>query len=82
MVPAYVLAGELAAHQQDLRSGINNYERELRDYVENNQKLIYDFRTDLQLAFTQSSEQESNAAQDTMQDFGQVTIPFTLKNYL
>ncbi len=81
MVAAYVLAGELAAHRLDLQTGLGSYENELRDYVETNQKLAYDPSTDLQLAFAQSSEEEGNTVQGEMPDFGQVTVPFTLKNY-
>ncbi|GLU57441.1 FAD-dependent monooxygenase [Dyadobacter frigoris] len=81
MIGGYVLAGELAAHQYDLHIALNNYENELREYVEANQKLAYDPSTDLQLAFAESSEEEGDKATDNMPDFGQVTIPFTLKNY-
>jgi 2-polyprenyl-6-methoxyphenol hydroxylase-like FAD-dependent oxidoreductase len=81
MIGAYVLAGELAAHRHDLQIALNNYNAELREYVENNQKLAFDPSTDLQLSFAQPSEEERETGQETMPDFGQVTIPFTLKNY-
>lgn len=81
MIGAYVLAGELAAHQDDLQTALNNYENQLREYVENNQKLAVDPSTDLQLAFAESSEEESDKATDNMPDFGLATISFTLKNY-
>lgn len=50
MVGAYVLAGELAAHKNDLQKGLNNYETALREYVETNQKLAYDSNAELQEA--------------------------------
>ncbi len=81
MVGAYVLAGELATHKYDLQTAFSNYESELREYVNNNQKLVYDSSTDLQLTFAQSSQEGSNTTPDNMPDFGQATIPFTLKNY-
>ncbi|TRX43063.1 FAD-dependent monooxygenase [Flavobacterium restrictum] len=81
MVGAYVLAGELATHKYDLQKAFSNYESELREYVNNNQKLAYDPSTDLQLTFAQSSEEESITTPENMPDFGQATIPFTFKNY-
>ena len=81
MIGAYVLAGELATQRNDLQTALNNYDAELREYVENNQKLAFDPSTDLQLSFAQSSEEERETAQETMPDFGQATIPFTLKDY-
>lgn len=80
MVGAYVLAGELAHYKNDLEKGLNNYEKVLREYVLSNQRLVEDPSTDLQLAFTNTSESESDTNAD-MPDFGQATIPFSFKNY-
>ena len=38
MVGAYVLAGELAAHEDDMARGIASYENDLREYVLRNQE--------------------------------------------
>lgn len=73
MVGAYVLAGELAAHKNDLQTGINNYEKAMRKYVEENQKMAY----------TSNEEPElSNLADpENIPDFTQSVVPFELKNY-
>lgn len=74
MVGAYVLAGELAAHKNNLQTGLNNYEKELKEYVENNQKLAYNSNEEQQLSNLSDPE--------NIPDFTQSVVPFTLKNYL
>lgn len=71
MVGAYVLAGELAAHQHDLKAGLLSYEKELRAYVEINQ----------QQAYAVSTEPASGALEnpDNIRDLGQAVIPFTFR---
>lgn len=73
MVGAYVLASELATHKNDLQTGLHNYERALRAYVESNQKLAYDSNADLQEA--------SLTDPDNIPDFTQSVVSFALKNY-
>ncbi len=77
MVGAYVLAGELASHKHDLRIGLNNYENELRGYINSNQELAYSSATDPPSALGEPSEDDP----DGILDFGQAVIPITLKNY-
>ena len=74
MVGAYVLAGELAAHKDDLQKGLNNYEPALREYVESNQKLVYDSNAELQEA--------SMTDPDNIPDFTRSVVPFSLKEYV
>jgi 2-polyprenyl-6-methoxyphenol hydroxylase-like FAD-dependent oxidoreductase len=72
MVAAYVLAGELATHKQELLAGISSYEHEIRDYVNGN----------LDLALSSSSEPQGSIAQpDDVPDFGRMVQPISLKNY-
>jgi len=73
MVGAYVLAGELAAHKNDLQKGLNNYETALREYVESNQKLAYDSNAELQEA--------SMTDPDNIPDFTQSVVQYSLKVY-
>jgi len=70
---AYVLAGELAAHKHDLPAALANYENELREYINSNQKLAYDSNTE--------PDPEATLNPDAVPDFGLAVIPFTLKNY-
>lgn len=81
MVGAYVLAGELASHKHNLQTGINNYENELREYVETNQKLAYDSNTESQQESGKSSGEENSTGPDNLPDFGLAVIPFALRNY-
>ena len=82
MVGAYVLAGELALHENDLLTGAAVYEEKLRGYVLRNQDA----------ALAQNANQESMVADDPNQgvepgsahelpDFGQMVQPFSLENY-
>ncbi|MCX2584384.1 FAD-dependent monooxygenase [Pedobacter sp. MR22-3] len=80
MVGAYVLAGEVASHKDNLAKALENYEKELWEYVLSNQKLVEDPSTDLQLAFANTSENEIDTVSE-MPDFGQATVPFHFKNY-
>ena len=73
MVGAYVLAGELAAHKNDLQKGLNNYETALREYVESNQKLAYNSNAELQEA--------SMTDPDNIPDFTQSVVQYSLKVY-
>jgi len=73
MVGAYVLAGELAANKNDLQAGLRNYEKALKAYVADNQKLAYHSNEEHQL---------SNLSDpDRIPDFTQSVVPFELKNY-
>ncbi|MBL7262156.1 FAD-dependent oxidoreductase [Paractinoplanes lichenicola] len=67
MTGAYVLAGELAAHRDDLAAGLAAYESALRDYVIRNQEIAL--------------EQDSKPQNDGLPDYGSLTLPFTLKAY-
>ena len=73
MVGAYVLAGELAANKNDLQAGLNNYEKEMRGYVDHNQQLAYDSNTELQ---------ETSLTGPDIPDFTRSVVSFELKNYL
>lgn len=82
MVGAYVLAGELAAHRDDLQSAFGNYENELREYVISNQKLAFKTSTEPQPTLGKSSEERITIESADLPDFGLSVIPLTLKNYL
>lgn len=75
MVGSYVLAGELAAHRDDLVSGIASYEDDLRAYVTRNQDI----------ALEQDARQDGPPTEDAitggLPDFGALTLPFALKPY-
>jgi len=73
MVGAYVLAGELAAHKNYLQSGLNNYEKVLKEYVESNQKFAYNSNEEQHLSNLTDPE--------NIPDFTQSVVPFELKNY-
>jgi 2-polyprenyl-6-methoxyphenol hydroxylase-like FAD-dependent oxidoreductase len=85
MVGAYVLAGELAAHKDDLTRGIAVYENELREYVSRNQEIAaaqHAQNANLQAPGADASTSEGeNAAVDGLPDFGALTLPFTFKDY-
>lgn len=77
MVGAYVLASELATHNDDLPTALKNYENELREYVEANQQAAFEM-------YDTNSTKEQNATDGTdflETDFTQAVIPFTFKNY-
>jgi 2-polyprenyl-6-methoxyphenol hydroxylase-like FAD-dependent oxidoreductase len=77
MVGAYVLAGELAKHRDDLTGGIAEYEEVLRAYVIRNQ--------DIALEQNAKPEEPADAGESALTggipDFGALTLPFALKNY-
>ncbi|ATB36180.1 hypothetical protein CYFUS_001594 [Cystobacter fuscus] len=85
MVGAYVLAGELAKHKDDLASGITSYESALRDYVIRNQDMAvkqHEQNAGLQAPTVgEPSDEEENGAADGLPDFGALTLPFELKDY-
>lgn len=75
MVGAYVLAGELATHRDDLVGGAVAYEDELRDYVSRNQ--------DVALEAGEPTGAEESAPTGGRPDFGRLAQPIalSLKNY-
>ncbi|MFZ6178891.1 FAD-dependent monooxygenase [Nannocystis pusilla] len=77
MVGAYVLAGELAVHRDDLVSGIAAYEDGLRAYVTRNQDIALEQNTRSDVS---KGEGESNPT-GGIPDFGALTLPFALKDY-
>ncbi len=85
MVGAYVLAGELAAHQDDPVRGIASYENGLRDYVVRNQDIAAEQHarnTHPQGAAAGGPKDErEHAAVGGPPDFGALTLPFELKDY-
>lgn len=83
MVGAYVLAGALAMHVEDLAKGIASYENELRDYVTRNQEIAFEQHAqalDLQTP-GEPTDNAENAAEGGLPDFGALTLPFQLKDY-
>lgn len=82
MVGAYVLAGELAAHRDDLQSAFGNYENELREYVIRNQNLAFKTSPEPQPMLGKSSQEGITIESVDLPDFGLSVIPLTLKNYL
>jgi 2-polyprenyl-6-methoxyphenol hydroxylase-like FAD-dependent oxidoreductase len=85
MVGAYVLAGELAVHKDELPGGIAAYENGLRDYVIRNQDIAV--RQHEQNAGLQATSADESAdvggqvAADGLPDFGALTLPFELEHY-
>jgi len=72
MAAAYVLAGELAAHTQDLLTGVAHYEAGVREYVTRNHEQ----------ALKSIAQQQSSMTQPTdVPDFGQMVEPFIFKSY-
>lgn len=69
MVGAYVLAGELARHRDDLRAGLVAYEERLRPYVVRNQDIALEHS---------SKPDEPEAGGASIPDFGALTLPFEL----
>jgi 2-polyprenyl-6-methoxyphenol hydroxylase-like FAD-dependent oxidoreductase len=81
MVAAYVLAGELAAHKQELLAGIGSYELELRDYVTTSQELALGLSSEPQTPFGEATGVDPITHPDGIPDFGQMVQPIALKNY-
>ncbi|MCF0055322.1 FAD-dependent monooxygenase [Dyadobacter sp. CY356] len=81
MVGAYVLAGEIAAHKEDLQAAFDQYEHELQEYILTNQNLA--FQTSIEPTKTLGKHSEEGITMETadLPDFGLSVIPLTLKNY-
>jgi len=82
MMGAYVLAGELATHTDDLAAGIAAYEQALRVYVTHSQDLA---RQTKDASFVPSESGETADTGDDaseVPDFGQMVAPFTFKDYV
>ncbi|HEY4308757.1 MAG TPA: FAD-dependent monooxygenase [Pirellulales bacterium] len=82
MVGAYVLAGELATHKDDLVAATVAYENELRDYVLRNQDAALEQNANQEtMTSGEPMEAEDGASSDDLPDFGQMVQPFALKSY-
>lgn len=83
IVGAYVLAGELAAHQAALVKGIASYENELRDYVLRNLDVALDVAdaTTPGQGSHKPSEAESLSHSDGMPNFDALVQSIALKDY-
>lgn len=91
MVGAYVLAGELATHKDDLANGIALYESDLRDYVVRNQDIAIDQHSQNAALQPTAAGEPTTAGERTdsgeravaegLPDFGALTLPFDLKDY-
>ncbi|RYZ40973.1 MAG: hypothetical protein EOO71_13965 [Myxococcaceae bacterium] len=85
MVGAYVLAGELAVHRDDLARGIASYENALRDYVVRNQDIAFEQHARnaaLQAsAADRPTDEGESATEEDLPDFGALTLPFEFKDY-
>ncbi|WP_437637229.1 FAD-dependent monooxygenase [Sorangium sp. So ce854] len=77
MVGAYVLAGELAMHKDDLVGGIAAYEDVLRAYVTRNQ----DIALEQSLKADEPTDEGQTAPVGSIPDFGALTLPFDLRDY-
>ena len=77
MVGAYVLAGELAAHEDDLMGGIAAYEDGLRAYVIRNQEVALEQNTRSDPA----KDEGQTDSVGSIPDFGALTLPLALKDY-
>ncbi|MDC0711691.1 FAD-dependent monooxygenase [Stigmatella sp. ncwal1] len=76
MVGAYVLAGGLATHKDDLVGGIAAYEDGLRAYVIRNQ----DIALEQNAQPDDPTDEGETASPGGIPDFGALTLPFALKN--
>jgi len=82
MVGAYVLAGELAMHKDDLIAGAAVYEHELRGYVLRNQDAALEQNADQEAMMAgEPSEAAEPTSSEALPDFGQMVQPIALKNY-
>ncbi|MDI1484835.1 FAD-dependent monooxygenase [Polyangium sp. y55x31] len=77
MVGAYVLAGELATHKEDLVFGIAAYEDCLRAYVIRNQ----DIALEQNARPYEPTYEDETAPPGGIPDYGALTLPFALQNY-
>lgn len=80
MVGAYVLAGELAAHKDDLVAGTASYEDALRNYVLRNQDAAREQNAD-QERLRAGEPMDAEDPSDDLPDFGQMVQPIALNNY-
>lgn len=82
MVGAYVLAGELATHKDDLAGAQAAYAGELWDYVLRNQDdaLMQNAAQETRMAGEPLAAETATAAEG-LPDFGQMVQPIALKNY-
>lgn len=81
MVGAYVLAGELSVHRNDLIAGINKYERKLRPYIDSNQNMSENITFGDSSAFDGGGDDMSEIYQETIPDFGEITQEISLDDY-
>ncbi|KAA2254520.1 FAD-dependent oxidoreductase [Solihabitans fulvus] len=84
LVGAYVLAGELKAAGGDHGAAFAGYERELREYVTQNQQLALTnkARVEAQAAAAMGEGEPTEAPEEVdFQDFGEVVNALALKDY-
>jgi 2-polyprenyl-6-methoxyphenol hydroxylase-like FAD-dependent oxidoreductase len=82
MVGAYVLAGELATHRDDVVGATATYEEKLRDYVLRNQDDAVEQNGAQESSATgDTTDAAENAPEDDLPDFGRMVHPFALENY-
>jgi 2-polyprenyl-6-methoxyphenol hydroxylase-like FAD-dependent oxidoreductase len=81
MVGAYTLAGELAAHRDNLLEGVASYMNELRDYVIRNQDVAVSTSQQSLSDLGTPVPSDLAAEQVVMRDFGQMVQPLALKEY-
>ncbi len=84
MVGAYVLAGELKAAEGDHNVAFAAYEKELREYVTQNQELALSNKARLEAevaALTGAAAPEQDAETPELQDFAEVVNSLTVKDY-
>jgi len=81
MVGAYVLAGELAAHVDNLIAGTAAYEAELRDYAIHNQDSALRMNAEPQPALDEPTGADPANNPNGIPDFGDMVQPFALKTY-
>ncbi|APR76877.1 monooxygenase, FAD-binding protein [Minicystis rosea] len=77
MVGAYVLASELARHEDDLVAGIAAYEDSVRAYVIRNQ----DIALEQNAKPDEPTDEGQTASTGGLPDFGALTLPFALESY-
>lgn len=78
MLGAYVLAGELATHRDDVVGAMVAYENELRDYATRHQEIALDYDSKPR---TPSGSEMSGSDSGGLPDYGSLTLPFALKDY-
>lgn len=78
LVGAYVLAGELAAANGDFRTAFENYEAQIRPFVEKNQELPYMGRDN---EFEDANDIERVASRTESLSFLEIVNGYTFKDY-